>query len=122
MTESPVERRRFKRIAFDARTELKQGTHTWPVKLIDLSFKGLLIEKPEPWQGHTAEPFVADVYLGDEAKVEMHVLLAHDDHGQLGFRCEEIELESISHLRRVIELNLGDPKELEREFAELIQA
>lgn len=122
MTDPTVERRRFKRIAFDARTELKQGAHTWPVKLIDLSLKGLLIEKPEPWEGHSSDPFVADVYLGDEAKVEMQVLLAHDDHGQLGFRCEEIELESISHLRRVIELNLGDPAELEREFAELIQA
>ena len=122
MTDSPVERRRFTRIAFDARTELKQGAQSWPVKLLDLSLKGLLIEKPSPWRGDCREPFTAEVYLGEEAKVEMHVTLAHDDHGQLGFRCENIELESISHLRRVIELNLGDPHELERELAELIQA
>ena len=123
MNDSPVEheRRRFKRIAFDARTELKQGQHTWPVQLLDLSLKGLLVEKPAAWEGDADQPFVAEIYLGDEAQVEMQVQLAHDDHGQLGVRCENIELDSISHLRRVIELNLGDPAELERELAELIQ-
>jgi hypothetical protein len=40
MSEHPANRRRFKRIAFDARTELSQGQHIWPVKLIDLSLKG----------------------------------------------------------------------------------
>lgn len=44
MSEHPADRRRFKRIAFDARTELSQGEFIWPVKLIDLSLKGLLIE------------------------------------------------------------------------------
>ncbi|WPO99369.1 PilZ domain-containing protein [Pseudomonas sp. HR96] len=123
MTDSAVahERRRFKRIAFDARTELKQGPHSWAVQLLDLSLKGLLVEKPVAWESDAEQPFVAEIHLGDEAQVEMQVQLAHDDHGQLGFRCENIELESIGHLRRVIELNLGDPAELEREFAELIQ-
>jgi hypothetical protein len=50
MSDHPADRRRFKRIAFDARTELRQGEHTWPVKLIDLSLKGLLIERlPRGW-------------------------------------------------------------------------
>lgn len=122
MTDSPVERRRFKRINFDARTELKQGPHVWAVPLLDLSLKGLLVAKPKAWEGDANEPFIADLYLGTEAKVEMQVQLAHDDHGQLGFRCTHIELESMEHLRRIIELNLGDPAELEREFAQLIQA
>ena len=53
--------------------------------------------------------------------VKMQVRLTHDDHGQLGFVCEHIELDSISHLRRIIELNLGDQAELEREFAALLE-
>ena len=39
MSEHPANRRRFKRIAFDARTGLSQGEYIWPVKLIDLSLK-----------------------------------------------------------------------------------
>ena len=120
MTDSHTERRRFKRIAFDAKTELKQGEMQWQVALIDLSLKGLLIERPEPWAGNAQEPFHVDIQLSHDVHVQMDVHLAHDDHQQLGFECENIELESVTHLRRLIELNLADEEELERELAALI--
>ena len=122
MSEHPAERRRFKRIAFDARTELSQGESTWPVKLIDLSLKGLLVEKPEPWLGNREWHFLVDIHLNDDLAIKMDVQLTHDDHGQLGFVCKHISLESIERLRRLIEFNLGDPRELERELGALIEA
>jgi len=121
MSDQPADRRRFKRIEFDARTELSQGTLTWPVKLIDLSLKGLLIEKPEPWLGNPAQHFLVDIHLTTDVEIKMDVELAHDDHGQLGFVCKHISLESIERLRRLIEFNLGDPAELERELGALIE-
>ncbi|MBI3908190.1 MAG: PilZ domain-containing protein [Pseudomonas fluorescens] len=121
MSEPPAERRRFKRIAFDARTELSQGESTWPVKLIDLSLKGLLIERPEHWQGDRQQDFSVDIHLSDEIDIEMDVQLTHEDHGQLGFVCRHISLESIERLRRLIELNLADEVELERELGALIE-
>jgi hypothetical protein len=121
MSEHHADRRRFKRIAFDARTELSQGPNRWSVQLLDLSLKGLLIQRPEPWQGDASQSFAADIHLGNNADVRMEVQLAHDDHGQLGFVCVHIDLASIEHLRRLIELNLGDPEELERELGALIE-
>jgi hypothetical protein len=121
MSEHPAERRRFKRIAFDAKTELSQGEYIWPVKLIDLSLKGLLIDKPEPWLGDRERHFLVDIHLNDEIGIKMEVQLTHDDHGQLGFVCKHISLESIERLRRLIEFNLGDPQELERELGALIE-
>ena len=121
MSEHPAERRRFKRIAFDARTELSQVEFTWPVTLIDLSLKGLLIERPDPWLGNPQQDFLVDIHLGEDAGITMDVQLAHDDHGQLGFVCLHISLESIERLRRLIELNLADPEELERELGALIE-
>lgn len=121
MSELPADRRRFKRIAFDARTELSQGQLKWPVKLIDLSLKGLLIEKPDPWLGEPEEEFSVDIHLSDDVDIEMDVRLTHDDNGQLGFVCHHISLESIELLRRLIEFNLGDPEELERELGALIE-
>lgn len=115
------ERRRFVRIEFHAKTELTQGPFTWPVKLLDLSLKGLLIEKPKPWLGNAEKTFMADIHLSNEVEVKMEVRLTHDDHGHLGFVCEHIDLDSIAHLRRLVELNLADHDELEREFAALIQ-
>lgn len=121
MSEQHSDRRRFKRIAFDAKTELSQGQHRWPVQLLDLSLKGMLIQRPEPWLGDASQSFEADIHLSDDAEVKMDVHLTHDDHGQLGFVCLHIGLESIEHLRRLIELNLGDPEELERELGTLIE-
>ncbi|MDX9676356.1 PilZ domain-containing protein [Pseudomonas zeae] len=121
MSQHPAERRRFKRIAFDAKTELSQGEYIWPVKLIDLSLKGLLIDKPEPWLGDRERHFLVDIHLNDEVGIKMEVQLTHDDHGQLGFVCKHISLESIERLRRLIEFNLGDPQELERELGALIE-
>jgi hypothetical protein len=121
MSEHSADRRRFKRIAFDARTELSQGEFIWPVKLIDLSLKGLLIEKPEPWLGNRDWHFLVDIHLNEDVEIKMDVMLTHDDHGQLGFVCKHISLESIERLRRLIELNLGDSQELERELGALIE-
>jgi hypothetical protein len=121
MSEHAADRRRFKRIAFDAKTELSQGEYIWPVKLIDLSLKGLLIEKPEPWLGNREWHFLVDIHLTDDVAIKMDVQLTHDDHGQLGFVCKHISLESIERLRRLIELNLGDSQELERELGALIE-
>jgi hypothetical protein len=120
MSDHPADRRRFKRIAFNARTELSQGEHRWSVQLIDLSLKGLLIQRPEPWQGDEKQPFAVDIHLSDDADVRMDVQLTRKDYGQLGFVCLHIDLESVEHLRRLIELNLGDQEELERELGALI--
>ncbi|CRL50472.1 MULTISPECIES: PilZ domain-containing protein [unclassified Pseudomonas] len=121
MSEHAADRRRFKRIAFDAQTELRQAEYIWQVKLIDLSLKGLLVEKPEPWLGNREHHFCVDVHLTPEVAIKMDVLLTHDDHGQLGFVCKHISLESIQRLRRLIEFNLGDPQELERELGALFE-
>ncbi|MBF6030697.1 PilZ domain-containing protein [Pseudomonas sp. P115] len=121
MTEHASDRRRFRRIAFDATTELGQNGREWPVQLVDLSLKGLLVQRPEPWLGDSTQPFDVDIHLDAETDVRMQVRLTHDDHGQLGFVCEHIDLDSISHLRRLIELNLGDEEELHRELAALLE-
>ncbi|MGR3888655.1 PilZ domain-containing protein [Pseudomonas sp. 1152_12] len=121
MSEQPSDRRRFRRIAFDARTNITQNGWNWPVILLDLSLKGLLVQRPDDWQGNRAESFDVDIRLDPEARIRMQVRLAHDDHGQLGFVCEHIDLESISHLRRLIELNLGDEEELHRELTALLE-
>ncbi|EIK73817.1 type IV pilus assembly protein, PilZ family [Pseudomonas synxantha BG33R] len=121
MTEQPSDRRRFRRIAFDAKTEIRQNGWDFPVKLVDLSLKGLLVERPEDWKGNKALPFDVDIRLDPKAHIKMQVKLSHEDKGQLGFVCQHIDLDSISHLRRLIELNLGDEEELHRELAALLE-
>ncbi|ATN10550.1 PilZ domain-containing protein [Pseudomonas sp. FDAARGOS_380] len=121
MTEHASERRRFRRIAFDATAELRQNGSEWPVKLLDLSLKGLLVERPDDWKGNKALPFDVDIRLDQKTHIKMQARLTHEDPGQLGFVCKHIDLDSISHLRRFVELNLGDEQELERELGALLE-
>ncbi|MCS4250992.1 MULTISPECIES: PilZ domain-containing protein [unclassified Pseudomonas] len=121
MTEQPSDRRRFRRIAFDARTTIAQDSWNSPVQLVDLSLHGLLVERPDDWRGNGKRLFDVDIRLDPQAHIKMQVKLAHDDHGQLGFVCKEIDLESISHLKRLVELNLGDEDELHRELGALLE-
>ncbi len=121
MTEQTKERRRFQRFPFDASTELSQGDQDWTVKLVDLSLKGVLIERPKPWDGDESKPFTIHIHLSTSDDVVMEVKLAHDDHEQLGFECKHIGLDSIAHLKRFVELNSGDPDEMSRELSALVQ-
>jgi hypothetical protein len=49
----------------------------------------------------------------------MDVVIAHQQNDELGVRCVDIDLDSITHLRRLVELNLGETELLERELSAL---
>jgi hypothetical protein len=119
MSETANERRRFHRIAFDAPTEIVQGERRCAVELHDVSLKGLLIKRPNGWNGDPNQPFEANIQLADDTRVLMEVVLTRTQSDLLGFVCRHIDLDSISHLRRLVELNLGDDSLLERELAAL---
>ena len=116
-----TEHRRFTRIPFDATTRLEQKGREWTVHLIDISFKGFLIESTELDDVDPTQPFEARIELSRDATVCMKVELRHRKGTHFGFVCEQIDMRSIEHLRRVIELNLADSTKLEREFHELIE-
>ena len=105
MSETANERRRFHRIAFDAPTEIVQGERRWAVELHDVSLKGLLIKRPNGWNGDPNQPFEANIQLADDTRVRMEVVLTRTQSDLLGFVCRHIDLDSISHLRRLVELS-----------------
>ncbi|MBB3102796.1 PilZ domain-containing protein [Azomonas macrocytogenes] len=119
MTEFAQERRRFHRIPFDAYTELVQGERCWTVELLDISLRGLLVKCPDDWRGDASRSFRVRLDLGAGTELLMEVELAHASDERLGFFCRQVDLDSITHLRRLVELNLGDTRLLERNLAAL---
>ncbi|UAW99066.1 PilZ domain-containing protein [Halopseudomonas nanhaiensis] len=116
------ERRRFTRIPFDADTVLQQDAMGMTVQLLDVSLRGLLVQQPEDWvPANPHEPFLAIINLSEGNQIRMETTLVHHEEGLLGFRCDHIDLDSISHLRRLIALNLNDEACLERELATLLE-
>lgn len=113
-------RRRFQRILFDAPCLLHQGDHSWHTRLLDISLKGLLVERPANWNADPTKPLEATVQLNDQtAAIVMALETAHATAQQLGFNCQYIDIESATHLRRLVELNLGDQALLDRELSAL---
>lgn len=116
------ERRHFTRISFDANTELVQGDKRWPVELVDISLHGLLLKEPGDIQADMGQEFMVIVHLaGHEIELHLPVHLVRIHPPYLGLECKAMELESISHLRRLVELNLGEPQLLERELEQLLE-
>ena len=58
----------------------------------------------------------------DAPVIAMAGELAHVQGRHAGVLCRSIDLESITHLRRLMEINLGDPAASERELKALIAA
>ncbi|MFT5656662.1 MAG: hypothetical protein ACI9XU_002390 [Arenicella sp.] len=82
----------------------------------------MLIVKPDGWRGQLTDNYKIDLILENaQLVIKMSAAVAHIDGGSIGFICKNIDLDSISHLKRLVELNLGDEALLHRELASLIQ-
>ena len=116
----PPERRRFARIPFEAWVRIRGPDRTWTAALVDVSLKGVLIERPDDWPGSTGRRLSLELETEDGVTICMEATPIHVGEGRVGLRCERIDLDSASHLRRLVELNLGDPALLDRELAALV--
>jgi hypothetical protein len=114
-----AERRRFHRFSFEGTVRLYSGTAMWETKLVDISLKGVLIERPADWNGKVGGTYRMDLRINHSVIISMGVTTAHVMPHRLGFKWEKIDLDSFSQLKRLVELNLGDPEILNRELSAL---
>ena len=118
--DNPVDRRRFMRVLFDAQATLTTPQASFVAPLIDISLNGALTRRPAGWEAELGSQVSLTVSLdAAAARIQMQARLAHAEDDQIGFLCEQIDMDSITHLRRLVELNLGDAKLLERELEAL---
>jgi hypothetical protein len=114
------ERRQFWRALFSSPVRLTTHEEATYAKLIDISLKGALLEASPAWKGKINDSCQLRLDLAPGTTISMWGTVVHIDENQIGLRCDSIDLDSITHLRRLVELNSGDPAELEREISSLI--
>ncbi len=117
------EQRHFTRIPFNASATIVNPStgHKTTAELIDISFKGALISKPDDWQGGKNERYTVNLQLaGHEVEINLDVIEVHQENNHIGFKTEHMDIDTATHLRRLVELNLGDESLLERELSELV--
>ena len=115
------ERRRFHRVLFEAPARVLTPRALHFAEVADLSLNGVLLRRPEGWLPVPGEGVIVEIPLNgpDGPTIRLHAAVAHIEPDAVGMRCRHIDVESIGHLRRLVELNLGDPGLLERELAAL---
>jgi len=115
MTEK--ERRQFTRFPFEGTISFAHEGVSYEAKLIDISLKGVLFELKEDWNlGKVSN--VNFKLLINEKSLELGFSgnVVHIEDKRIGINIEHIDIESASHLKRLVELNLGDSLLLAREL------
>lgn len=115
-----AERRHFWRAAFHSPVSLVGRDGVSSAELVDISLKGALVDVPPQWRGAVGDAAELRLQLADDAAIVMVATVTHLEGNRVGLRCDRIDLDSVTHLRRLVELNAGDPALLERELAALV--
>jgi len=116
-----IEKRQFTRIAFDASARLIHGDQQWPAEMQDISLNGVLLQCAQCWGLHIGVPVEVCMLLSDdETEINVQGHVAHIEGQHIGITCEHMDVDSASHLRRIVELNTGNETLLEREFEALV--
>lgn len=115
-----TEKRHFTRIQFDAIATLITKEGPWDTQVIDISLKGVLIQRPENAPLEIEDEVVLKLTLSDNnTQIEVDGKITHLEKGHIGMVCEHMDVDSASHLRRIVELNTGNSELLERELEAL---
>lgn len=83
-----AERRTFTRICFDAETVVTQGEHIWPVELIDISLRGVLVKNPGDMALDMSKPAQVSIHLAGDLVISMEVRVKHQEEDRLGMQRE----------------------------------
>lgn len=109
--------RQFRRIPFETEVHLAVGERSWTCRLLDIALKGALLESPAPLQ--LPPDTVASIAIplpGSAISLEFQAILVHQQATHLGFKFVHENLETLTHLRTLLELNTGDAEGIRSEL------
>ena len=116
-------RRKFTRILFSSTASLTIEDTVYHVNIDDISLNGALVTLKHKEDSLKKKLGVLSFALThdptNEIEIIMHVAVVHEEGNDIGLQINGIDIDSLSYLRRMIELNLGDEAQLTKELSEL---
>lgn len=85
-----------------------------------MSPKGALVSLPKGSLGRVGDECSLKLDLGDNAQIAMAGVVVHVQGQEIGIRCDSIDLDSATHLRRLIELNSAPKEWLDYDLVQMI--
>jgi hypothetical protein len=112
-----MDERRFRRVPFVTEVDLVAGAQRHRCQLLDIALKGALLACADPCTVAVGTRASLSIPLPDSAIVlAFDAELVHHEGDHLGFRFLHEDLETLTHLRTLLELNTGDPEGIRSEL------
>ncbi len=111
------ENRYYKRVNFHVNAAAGIDNILYTGNLYDISLRGALIKmnkEPGEYSGKTCTAILK--LLNSNITLEFESQIVHQQNEFLGFKFEGTDVDSITHLRRLLVLNTGDEDGTDREF------
>lgn len=116
-------RRQFTRILFSIDAQLEIEDKIYSINIHDISLNGALVSAPKSDDDILNKLGLLSFNLSEnDAPVCMHVAVVHVEPEEIGLRCNAIDIDSVTYLRRLVELNLGDESQLNKELSQLTRS
>ncbi len=113
-----MDKRKFSRAGFHTAGRLLFQGRKIPFELINIALKGALVKPAEIEQIPTGSEAILEIKLqGSDITLTIESKLVHREGDRLGFRFKEIDIDSMIHLRRLLEFNTADVARIESELA-----
>lgn len=115
-------RRQFTRIIFANSAQLSDDKSSWCVRLVDLSLKGALVSMPNDNTIKLIDnkPYTLSFQLADsDVYIKLKVNIVQLTKKDLRLRCMRMDIDSATHLRKIVELNMSDGHLLQRDLEQL---
>ena len=113
------ERRKYTRIPFSAEILMQSGNEEWTCNVLDISLNGMLVEPPTNININPNNPCAMALFLSDDVIINARVRIRHTAANSWGLEYIHIDVESLQHLRHLLESNLHDADLIHRELAQL---
>lgn len=114
-------RRHFTRILFSTPAHLTNNKDSYTCQLLDISLNGALVSRSDVFNFEKdSDAILAFKLPQSDVIIAMSVTICHIEQNHIGLKCTHIDIDSITHLKRLIELNLADDELLHRELECLI--
>ena len=118
MLESMKERRNFQRVPFATKAEINCNSNKYHGELLNISLRGALVhgEGEIPLaQGSRCELLI---HLADsEITLQFETDIIYCQNNRFGFKFISEDIDTATHLRRLLEFNMGSSEEIDREVA-----
>jgi len=113
-----TEQRHFQRVPFAIGATIEFGTERYGAEVVDICLKGALLRLPEPTPHQRGEACTVTIALaGTDAVIRFEAEVAHLRDRFLGVKLLKTDVDSMIHLRNIIQLNTADPDQVRKELA-----